>query len=85
MKVNASKEVGFVIASICRITEQLRLEGILKEIRFQPSCSGQGCQPLGAYIYIKNTQSTSGFKGCLTEGRIFSWVLRLMRAICKEN
>lgn len=36
MKVYASKEVGFVIASMCRITEQLRLEGILKMIKLQP-------------------------------------------------
>lgn len=36
MKVYASEEVGFVIASVRRITEQLRLERILKMINLQP-------------------------------------------------
>lgn len=60
MKVYASKEVGFVIASLCRITEQLRWERILKVIKLQLPYSGQGCQPLAAfiyiYIYIKHTK-----------------------------
>lgn len=50
MKVYASEE--FVIASIRRITEQLRLEGTLKMIKLQPPWSGQGCQPLDAYIHM---------------------------------